>query len=24
MWLAKRTPKVRNYLGLEIRQKARK
>ncbi|GAU36311.1 hypothetical protein TSUD_353550 [Trifolium subterraneum] len=21
MWLAKRTPKVRNYLGLEIRQK---
>lgn len=24
MWLAKRTPKVRNYLGLEIRQKVRK
>jgi hypothetical protein len=21
MWLAKRTPKVRNYLGLEIRRK---
>ncbi|PNX55666.1 tRNA (guanine-N(7))-methyltransferase-like protein, partial [Trifolium pratense] len=23
MWLAKRTPKVRNYLGLEIRQRVR-